>query len=90
MRRTESWPSICRGWAAERVFGTTCAVLGIFLSISHGEHEEPRRFIVLVQRALSERIIGLAIDVHRTLAPGLLSRSMRNAFAWNWPGLAYI
>jgi GxxExxY protein len=26
---------------------------------------------VLVQRALSERIIGLAIDVHRTLGPGL-------------------
>jgi GxxExxY protein len=37
-----------------------------------GGQQRPRRSGVLEYRALTERIIGLAIEVHRTIGPGLL------------------
>jgi GxxExxY protein len=35
-------------------------------------HEDSQRTVVLKYRALTERVIGLAIEVHRTIGPGLL------------------
>jgi GxxExxY protein len=46
-----------------------------FLNIHHGERRGPRRtteFFMLDHQALTERIIGCAIEVHRTVGPGLL------------------
>jgi hypothetical protein len=36
---------------------------------------------MLAYRDLTNRIIGLAIEVHRTIGPGLLEPSMRHACA---------
>jgi hypothetical protein len=44
----------------------------IFITEKEEGREEPRRFVVLRHRELTERIIGLAIEVHRHSGPGLL------------------
>jgi hypothetical protein len=35
------------------------------------DHGEPREFFMLERQAVTERIIGFAIEVHRTVGPGL-------------------
>jgi GxxExxY protein len=44
----------------------------IFTTENTEDHGAPREFFMLEHQALTERIIGLAIEVHRTVGPGLL------------------
>jgi GxxExxY protein len=50
------------------------------VKVNHGEHGGPRRATevgVLVHQALTDRVIGHAIEVHRTIGPGLLESVYR-------------
>jgi GxxExxY protein len=44
----------------------------IFTTENTEDHGAPREFFMLEHQALTERIIGFAIEVHRTVGPGLL------------------
>jgi len=78
-----------RRWAAQRglipngVFGKTLPLwlLLIFNTEKGGGHQGPRRFRVLEHRGLTERLIGMAIEEHRVVGPGLWSRFMLVAYA---------
>jgi GxxExxY protein len=43
----------------------------IFTTENTEDHGVPREFFILEHSALTERIIGLAIEVHRIVGPGL-------------------
>jgi hypothetical protein len=44
----------------------------IFTTENTEDHGAPQEFFMLEHQALTERIIGFAIEVHRTVGPGLL------------------
>jgi GxxExxY protein len=44
----------------------------IFTTENTEDHGTPREFFMLEHQTLTETIIGLAIEVHRTVGPGLL------------------
>jgi GxxExxY protein len=44
----------------------------IFTTENTEDHGTPREFFMLEHHTLTERIIGLAIEVHRAVGPGLL------------------
>jgi GxxExxY protein len=44
----------------------------VFTTENTEDHGAPREFFMLEHQALTERIIGVAIEVHRTVGPGLL------------------
>jgi GxxExxY protein len=44
----------------------------IFTTENTEDHGAPQEFFMLEYQALTERIIGFAIEVHRTVGPGLL------------------
>jgi PD-(D/E)XK nuclease superfamily len=44
----------------------------IFTTENTEDHGAPREFFMLEHQALTERIIGFGIEVHRSVGPGLL------------------
>ena len=50
-------------------------------------HEEPWRVVAMEQHALSNRVIGLALEVHKAVGPSRLP-SFLAAFYWQVGGTA--
>jgi GxxExxY protein len=75
LRRMASSPERWRNFGS-RVVRTSKFVsvhpFEIFTTENTEDHGTPREFFMLEHQALTERIIGLAIEVHRIVGPGLL------------------